>query len=515
MTNLIVLGMHRSGTSAVAGALSACGYYMGPDLLPAIPNYNDSGFFESHAVIEIHDEFFNSLGVDWRYCYRLPKACFVGEATDRARKKIQKFVEQLGSNQPWCLKDPRMSVLLPLWQSVLAELEVEFKTVICLRNPSEVAASLTRRDGLTHDHGLLLWFYYQLCAERYSREQQRSFINYADLIASPAGAIKQISADLGVEFSIPVESQLGVEGGWRHVDGCNVEVPEYLNQIHDVLSRKAVDLDPLNNAWEMVFPILSMTPDIRALEGLAATRLSDLELSRKHAENLKSNFAKEKQDLMHTVAQVQVCVLEQKETIQQLQKSESTLRREVEGLESRLEKQGIELGLQATELSEMRQEKEKLSLELESVRASYNSVLESKFWRATEPARKLVQRLRLATVKPEISEYSVAFKPDRDIQIQNGRYIVTGASPRLELVAHGDTLPDGEVEFEFDVELTDEGLQMDFVLSDGTMSQEVEIIQNGSHRFQLMIPAKIQKIFVVPLGQKSFDISSCTLRRLN
>ena len=64
MTTIIVTGMHRSGTSMVAGILKLCGVYFGDNLLHP-QQENPKGFFEDLEFLEINKEILACSGGSW------------------------------------------------------------------------------------------------------------------------------------------------------------------------------------------------------------------------------------------------------------------------------------------------------------------------------------------------------------------------------------------------------------------------------------------------------------------
>jgi hypothetical protein len=83
--------------------------------------------------------------------------------------------------RPWVLKDPRMSLLLPGW---LPTLEVPI-AVIMYRDPTEIALSLHKRDGLPAEYAMALWEYYSVTLLNASVKLPRIHIRHADLMAAP------------------------------------------------------------------------------------------------------------------------------------------------------------------------------------------------------------------------------------------------------------------------------------------------------------------------------------------
>ena len=155
--NVVVVGMHRSGTSAVAGALDAAGITSGaaPDLLPAIPD-NPRGYHELRRIMEFNDRLLAANGWTWD----TPPASAPSESPP-----LEQFVtegrsladELLPRATAWVLKDPRLGLLMHWWRQILLD---RFVVVVTLRPAAEVAWSLHLRDGFSVELGLSLWAAY-------------------------------------------------------------------------------------------------------------------------------------------------------------------------------------------------------------------------------------------------------------------------------------------------------------------------------------------------------------------
>src|SRR5260370_25326723 len=139
-----ITGMHRSGTSMVAKLLYLSGLYLGPEneLIPATPD-NPDGHWENAQFIELNDEILNELGGGWDHPPLLPDGWCRGEADGQPapqrllplKEKAGALVERFQEHEPWGWKDPRASLTLPFWKSLLPWL----KGVISLRNPLEAS----------------------------------------------------------------------------------------------------------------------------------------------------------------------------------------------------------------------------------------------------------------------------------------------------------------------------------------------------------------------------------------
>ena len=120
-TALMVLGMHRSGTSALAGVLS----HMGADLpnnLMAPTEMNAKGFFESQKMMLLNDDLLASAGLAWHSLQRFPQDWFESpKASEYLVKATSVLKEEFGGSHLFLMKDPRICKLLPLWHQALEE----------------------------------------------------------------------------------------------------------------------------------------------------------------------------------------------------------------------------------------------------------------------------------------------------------------------------------------------------------------------------------------------------------
>ncbi len=195
---LIVLGMHRSGTSAIAGVLSKLGIALGTKLLPG-NEYNEKGHFENIHIINADDEILNTLDSSWDDLLLLDEECWQRPQLIPHADAVKKILsEEFSANELFCIKEPRISILLPFWISILQELNIEPFFIIPLRHPLEVAESLKTRDGFSMEKGLLLWMNSMLSLEYFSRPYKRCFVKYDDFLRNPADELHYIFDKLGL-----------------------------------------------------------------------------------------------------------------------------------------------------------------------------------------------------------------------------------------------------------------------------------------------------------------------------
>ena len=155
-----VLGMHRSGTSYLAGSFASAGYFIGdePMLMGPAPD-NQRGFFERHDVCRLNDVLLAGVGASW---HSPPDPGVVRVHRPRMTAEIGALfgaIAEDASGNPIVLKDPRLCLLLPAWDAVCGD---ELVNVLVTRNPLDIAASLQRRNAFPVHFSLALWQLYSV-----------------------------------------------------------------------------------------------------------------------------------------------------------------------------------------------------------------------------------------------------------------------------------------------------------------------------------------------------------------
>lgn len=204
---LLVLGMHRSGTSAMAGALTLSGFHAGADLLPP-SKFNPKGYFESKTVNEINDEYLALHDRRWDDPREMSYLSTQEPCCQKLIEKINAFIAREGTSHSSLLfKDPRMCRALPLWMPSLLRNTSSIGAVIMIRDPAEVVASLIRRENMNPSKAALLYSVYLLDAELYSRNLKRVVLDFSDLISKPANAIDKIMSSLLPKSGATIDSK--------------------------------------------------------------------------------------------------------------------------------------------------------------------------------------------------------------------------------------------------------------------------------------------------------------------
>jgi hypothetical protein len=198
---IIVLGMHRSGTSAVTRVLSLCGAALPRHPMSKSHESNSAGHWEPLPIVDAHDRFLAASGRRWDDILEYPASMFRSDIAAAYEARLTKLaLKEFGDSPLFILKDPRISRLMPLWRPVLDELDAAPHVVISIRNPLEVAASLERREGWDQYRAAMVWLRYMLAAERNTRDLPRCFIRYDRLIKDWRSTVARIENTIHVSL---------------------------------------------------------------------------------------------------------------------------------------------------------------------------------------------------------------------------------------------------------------------------------------------------------------------------
>jgi hypothetical protein len=190
---ILVLGMHRSGTSALSGLLVQAGLDAPRDLMPATPA-NPSGYWESMGAMQLNDKMLNHLGREWASAKTLTGHGW--EVNQIAAREwriglLNLLCTSFPAGGHALLKDPRLCVLLPGLQPWLESGLFSCVVFLPVRHPAEVAASLEVAEGTPKKQGLLLWLGHVFQAERHSRGLDRLIVDHYQMLADPKAVLKR------------------------------------------------------------------------------------------------------------------------------------------------------------------------------------------------------------------------------------------------------------------------------------------------------------------------------------
>jgi hypothetical protein len=258
---IIVLGMHRSGTSALAGTLGLLGVEIGSTLIPAHPDINAKGFWENADIVAIHDRMLEELGSSWHDERELPHEWWTLPRLKPFCEELKEIVKRdYESSALWLIKDPRLCRLLPFWASILESVVDEVKVILIVRHPREVAKSLKRRDGISLERAYMLWIQYMISAEKSSREYPRMLISYEQLLSDWRAVVDSASRKLDLPFTYKdtlIERKIDafLDNSLRHhVATSDLEEYRPLNLAESVY-KLCLDEDDLSCLNEVIGPV--------------------------------------------------------------------------------------------------------------------------------------------------------------------------------------------------------------------------------------------------------------------
>jgi glycosyltransferase involved in cell wall biosynthesis len=199
---IVVLGMHRSGTSTITRALMTMGVELGDRLMPPVDGNNSKGFWEDIDINALNIEMLKFLNSDWHYLSSISSADvvvlkqngFLDKATILLSKKIH-------DKSIFGFKDPRVTKLLPFWREVFEYCNFDIKYVLVIRNPLSVAKSLQKRDGFSIFKGYLLWLAHVIESLSVLTDGSSILVDYDLLIKSPDQEIIRIAKHLKLNVS--------------------------------------------------------------------------------------------------------------------------------------------------------------------------------------------------------------------------------------------------------------------------------------------------------------------------
>lgn len=246
-SGMLVLGMHRSGTSALARVLAIMGCSLPATLLGENAS-NPLGHWESDVIRSVNDRLLGFTGTTWQHWAPIEDSYFKSSTSGGLLATAARAIEtEFGESPLFVLKDPRLSLLMPFWFEVLAGLEIGPAIVCAVRYPGEVARSLAHRDQIEESVGQLVWLRHMLEAEASTRGRERVYVCYDQLLEDWPEVVGRIGSAFGISWPQTIEN-------------CRDEVESFLSSSHrhHTFEKHEIDKDRPASSWTReVFTILS------------------------------------------------------------------------------------------------------------------------------------------------------------------------------------------------------------------------------------------------------------------
>jgi hypothetical protein len=245
-TVYFILGMHRSGTSALAGVLSIMGLDVGSDLMPQT-EMNPKGYFENLLSYRLNEKILYENKSAWDDChFKLNKIS--KERINTYKQEIKNIIEtEFRYAEKFLIKDPRICILFPIWESACLELDLDIKIVIPHRSPIEIANSLKKRNSFSYEKSLILWLHHFLTAEYLSRKYVRLFTSFDELLNDTKKTVDKLYTFVGLsdEKTKRLSINQFLDKKTKHnnssIDNFTTETPKFLQRLFKIIKNSDFD----------------------------------------------------------------------------------------------------------------------------------------------------------------------------------------------------------------------------------------------------------------------------------
>jgi hypothetical protein len=227
---ILVLGMHRSGTSALTWLLGRLGAALPSDAI-APSGDNARGYWESQALVKADDQLLRVVRSSWFDPRPLDFSRLSEDGLRSRKNRIREAIESAWGNAPLlAIKDPRQCRCVPIIADVLAEMRIEPRALLMLRRPAEIARSLASRDGTTPAYAHLLWLRHMIDAERATRGMPRAVVDYDGMLDDWRDSVARIAPLAGRD-------------GWQADEAGAAEIAAFLDPTLRHHQSVTADLD--------------------------------------------------------------------------------------------------------------------------------------------------------------------------------------------------------------------------------------------------------------------------------
>jgi hypothetical protein len=207
---LLVLGMHRSGTSVTARLIECLGAVNSEKTIGGDAN-NPKGYFEDVDINTFNDySLFNKLGASW---HNIAPVDWSNLSTSVRSKLALEALEIIRRNYSLenplsVLKEPRISILLPFWLSVIRHAGYNPKIVCAVRDPASVARSLVKAHGITITQAGMLYVINWISILSCIQELPVAFVHFDDVFSNPSKVLRGVASKLGIPVPVDFDARI-------------------------------------------------------------------------------------------------------------------------------------------------------------------------------------------------------------------------------------------------------------------------------------------------------------------
>jgi hypothetical protein len=251
---VVVLGMHRSGTSLLANVL----HFLGADMADESDRpsrKNETGFWERPELVAMQDRVLEAIGrpiASPLHCVPFPAGWWRRKEVLTIRDEICAWIRGRLDRTAglWGFKDPRTCRLLPLWWDIFRDLGLRVHYVIATRSPAEAAISMAEKNPsarpMSQHRGELMWLAYNYDIFRYVRDADPIVVDYSDWFRDPSAISEALSRRLSLQSDMTSREQADciasiVRADLRHHrEGAGSVVPRL--QVSSLFYRSIVEV---------------------------------------------------------------------------------------------------------------------------------------------------------------------------------------------------------------------------------------------------------------------------------
>ena len=321
MKLFVVLGMGRSGTSAITRGLQALGVSLGEKLMPPHAGYNDKGFFEDLDIHQMNEELLSALGSRWDAMPLIHPSEFkhdkLKEFRSRAVALLRAKLERGGG--AFAFKDPRTARLMPFWREVFGHIQADVHYLLAFRHPMSVVKSL-RICRVDSEKGFYLWLNNVTNSLLHTENQKRLVVDYDRLMEDAVTQLKRIAEKFSLVFdpdSPAVSEYTGqfLEERLRHTHYQSEDLfvdPVVQNdviEIHHLMMQMARDIIPID------------APQVRQISLAVRERLFGMNPAFEYMEQLNQRLLRQNEEIADRdaqIASVNECISRMNEQISNL-----------------------------------------------------------------------------------------------------------------------------------------------------------------------------------------------------
>lgn len=195
---ILVLGVHRSGTSCLAQLLNVLGAKLPAEVVAPSPS-NPFGHWEPVRLLELNEEILGAIGRTWYDSRPIPISWFRSTAAYDFRERLCALIASEYGDAPLILiKEPRICRLAPLYLDAFDTLGIKPLVILPVRHPGEVIRSIQERDHIDPLTIELLWLRNLLEAEKATRDCVRVWTSFDQLLDEGETTAQSIAARLGI-----------------------------------------------------------------------------------------------------------------------------------------------------------------------------------------------------------------------------------------------------------------------------------------------------------------------------